>query len=117
MVRQVVGNETFAAHGLAVMLERRIEILAPVAGREAVILLKAARIRMVGPLAAIMPFAEGAGHVSGRLERFGHRSLVEVQPLLPGANAAHPTARMIAARQKLGASRCANRTNIKPVEH
>ena len=55
------------------------------AGGEAVEFLEAARVRMVGPLAAIVSFAESAGRISGRLEHSGDRALVEVQPLEPRA--------------------------------
>src|SRR6185295_9845368 len=77
MVREVVGNETFAAHELAVVFERRVEILAPVAGGEAVIFFKTTRVRMIRPLATVVPFAEGARRVTRRLECLRDGCLVE----------------------------------------
>ena len=78
MVGQVVGDVALAADGLAVVLERRVEVVAPVAGGEAVVFVEAAGVGMVGLLDAVVPLAEGAGGVAGGFERLGDGLLVEV---------------------------------------
>src|SRR6187399_1186649 len=89
VVREIVGDVSFAAHGLTVVLERRIEVFAPVAGGKPVVFIEPARVRVVRPLAAVVPFAEGARRVTRRLEGIGNRLLVEVHLLLPGRHTAH----------------------------
>src|SRR5205085_2768529 len=83
MIREIIGHEALAAGEPVIVLQWRIEILAPVTGRETVVFLETARVRMVGPLAAIVPFAKGTRRVTGRLEGLGNGALVEVEPLLP----------------------------------
>ena len=78
MLGEIVGDVTFAADGLAVVFERRIEVFAPMAGGEAVIFLEAARVGMIRPLAAVVPFAKAPGRVTGALESLRDRSLIEV---------------------------------------
>ena len=83
VVGEVVGDEALAVHELPVVLQRRVEVVAPVAGGEAVVLVEAAAVRMVGLLRAVVPFAEGARGVAGGLEDLRDRLLVEIQPLAP----------------------------------
>ena len=42
-LREIVGDEALAPHGPAVVFERRVEILAPMARGEAVVFLESAR--------------------------------------------------------------------------
>ena len=71
---------------------------------------------MIGILRAVVPLAEGAGGVAGRLEGLGDGLLVEVQPLAAGRDAAHAAARMVAAGEELGARGRADRADEEPVE-
>ena len=116
MVGEVVGDVALAADELAVVLQRRVEVFAPVAGGEAVVLVEAAGVGVIGLLAAVVPFAERAGGVAGGLERIGDGLLVEVQPFAAGRDAAHAAARMIAPGEKLGPRRRADRADVEPVE-
>ncbi len=52
MVGEVVDDESLAPDNLAVVLENRAEIVAPVAGREAIILVEAAGVGVVASLLA-----------------------------------------------------------------
>ena len=71
------------------MLQRRVKILAPVPARVAHILLKAPGVRVVGPLAAIVPLPEGPRGVAGLQKVIRHRLHVRVQALLPRGHAQH----------------------------
>src|SRR6185436_19795090 len=55
MVGEIVRDKTASANHAPVVLQRRIEIFAPMPGGEAVVFIQAPRIRMIGPLAAVMP--------------------------------------------------------------
>ena len=80
VVGQVVGDEAFAPDQLAVVVKRRIEVAAPVARGEAVVFIEAARVGMIRILAAVVPFAKGAGRVARGLEGVGDGFLVQIQP-------------------------------------
>src|SRR6185295_4663584 len=56
VVGEVVGDVAFAAHGRAVMLEGRLEVFAPMTRSEAVVFVETARVRVIRPLAAVVPF-------------------------------------------------------------
>src|SRR5262245_14949577 len=79
LVGQIVGDVAFAAHGLAIVFKRRIEVFAPMPGREAVVFLEAARVGMVGPLAAVVPFAERAGAIAEGAKNLSESCLVQVK--------------------------------------
>ena len=81
MVGQIIDDKSLTLHRLAVVIERRVEIGAPMAGGEAVIFVEAAGIGVIGPLGAVMPFAERGGGVPGGFEGVGNRLLVEVKTL------------------------------------
>jgi hypothetical protein len=55
LVGEIVRDVSLAADRFAVVFQRRIVILAPVTGGEAIIVLEAARVGMVWPLAAVVP--------------------------------------------------------------
>jgi hypothetical protein len=115
-VGQIIGDVALALDRLAVVVERRVEVLTPVTGGEAIVLLEAAAVGVVGVLRAVVPLAEAAGGVAGRLERFGDRPLVEVEPLQPGRDAAHAAARVPAAGEQLGPRRRADRLHEEALE-
>ena len=71
---------------------------------------------MIRILRAVVPLAERAGRVAGGLEGVGDRLLVEVQPLAAGGDAAYAAARVIAAGEKLGPRRRADRADEEPIE-
>src|SRR5207249_2019261 len=116
MVREIVRNIAPPARRLAVVIERRIEILAPMARSKTTELVEPARVRMIRPLAAIVPFAKAASGVPGGLEGLRNGPLIRIQPLLARGDSTYPTARMVAPRQKLGPCRRTHRTYVKPVQ-
>ena len=85
-------------------------------GRVPVVFVEAAGHWVIGPLAAVVPFAEGTGGVAARLKRVSEGFLVGVQTFESGGNAAHAAARMVAAREKLGAGRRAHGAHVEAVE-
>ncbi len=58
VVGQIVDDVSLSSDDFAVVFEDRIEVVAPVARAEAVILIESAAVRMVGVLRAVVPFAE-----------------------------------------------------------
>ena len=113
---EIVGDIALAADELSVVLEWRSEILAPMTGSEAIVFVEAARVGMIRPLAAVVPFAERASGVARGLEALSDGAFTGVQSLLSGGHTAHATARMITAREKLGARRRAHGADIKAFE-
>jgi hypothetical protein len=112
----VVGDVAPAADEPAVVLQGRIEIVAPMPFREAIEGVEAAGQRMVGPLGAVVPLAEAAGGVAGVAEDLGERPLRGVHPLLAERDAADAAARMIAAGEQLGPGGGADRLHAEPLE-
>ena len=100
----------------AVFLEGRVEVFAPMAGGVAEVFVEAAGLRVVGPLAAVVPFAEGAGGVAGGFEGVGEGFFVEVETLEAGGDAAHAGAGVVAAGEEFGAGGSADGLDKKAVE-
>lgn len=71
---------------------------------------------MIRPLAAVVPFAEGARGVTGGFQRLGERFFLEIEPFLAGADAAHAGPRMIPAGEHLGTGGRADGTDEETVE-
>src|SRR5205823_6840151 len=115
-VGQVVGDEPIAGHQLAVVVERRVEVMPPVSGREAVVLVEPAAVRVVRILRPVVPLAEAGGGVAGGLELVGDRLLIEVEAFAAGGDVADATAGVVAAGQKLGPRRRADWLDEEPVE-
>ena len=97
----------------AIFFEGSIEVFAPVAGGIAEELIKTACGRMVGPLAAVMPFSKGPGGVSGGLKGIREGFFCEVQPFPARGDAAHTAARVVASGEHFGTGRGADRANEK----
>src|SRR5437868_5941775 len=116
VIRKIIGREPVAADELAVVLQRRAEIVAPVAGAKAVVFVKAAVVGMIGRLQTVVPFAKRPGRIAGGFERLSDRDLIEVQSLLPGRNAAYAAAGVVAPCKELGSRRRADRTYEEPLE-
>jgi len=72
--------------------------------------------RVVWPLAAIVPFAKGAGGVAGGLKRLGDRPLVQVHPLLACRDPADARSRMIAPGQQFRPRGRAHGTDVEAIE-
>src|SRR5262245_13315332 len=68
VIGKIICNEPFAANRQAIVFEGRIVVFAPMAGGEAVVFGEAARIGMIRPLAAVVPFAKSAGGIARGLE-------------------------------------------------
>ena len=111
-----IDDIALGADHASVFLERRIEVLAPVARRVTKVLVEPAGQRVIRPLAAVVPFAERAGGVAGRFERVGDGCFVDIKPFMAGRNAVDAAARMIAAREELGPRRCTNGADEESVE-
>ena len=116
VIGQVVDDEAFAADEPAVVLQDRAEVVAPVAGAEAVILLEAAGVRVIRILHAVVPLPERGGRIPGCPERVADGLLVQIEPLAPGRRAVNPATRMVAPGEELGPRRRADRADIEPVE-
>src|SRR5690242_19672553 len=97
VISQVVGDVSFAAHQLAVMVKLRVEILPPVAGGEPIKFVKAACIGMVRKLGTVVPLAKRSRRVTRGFERLRDRHLVEVETFKAGGDSAHAAAGMVAA--------------------
>ena len=113
---QHVHNEALRAKRLPVVLQRWVEILTPVTTCVAHILLKPTSIRMIRPLAAIVPFAEGPRGITACQKAVGDGLLIRVHPLLSRRDPQHPAARVVASCQKLRSCRCTERTHKKAVK-
>ena len=99
-----------------VVLERGVEIFAPVAGRVAPEGIEAAGERVVRPLAAVVPFAEDPRDVAGGLERVGEGLFVEVHALLSGGDPVDAEPPMVAAGQEFGTGGGADGLDEETVE-
>ena len=99
-----------------VLLERRVEILAPVAGRVAAESFEPAGERVVGPLAAVMPLAEDPGGVTRRPEGVGDRLFRQVHAFLAGRDAGDAESPVVASGQEFGAGGGADGLDEEAVE-
>jgi len=117
MVREIVRDVSLSLNRLAVVFERRIEVCAPMPRAESVELLETAAVGMVRVLGAIVPLAEGAGAIAGRLESISNGFFVEAQALGARGYAVNPEAVVVASREEFGPSGRTERTHIEPVEH
>ncbi len=117
LVGEVVDAEAFALHEPAVVFQRRAEVVAPVAGAEAVILVKAAPVRVVGILHPVVPLAEGPGPVSARLEGVADGRLIQVESFTACGGAVDASAGMVTARQELRAGGGADGADVESIEH
>src|SRR5207247_2450582 len=97
VIGEIVGGEAVAANEVAVVLQRRAEVVAPVARAEAVVIVEAAVVGVIGRLQAVVPFAISCGSIAGRFERLGDRLFVKIEPLLSRGNAPHAAAGVITA--------------------
>ena len=100
----------------AVFLEGRVEVFAPMAGGVTEIFVEATGFGVVGPLAAVVPFAESAGGIAGGSEGVGEGFFVEVEALEAGGDAAHAGAGVVAAGEEFGAGGSADGLDKKAVE-
>ena len=68
MVGKVIDDEAIATYLFAVVIQRRAEVVAPVARGESVVLVESAVVGMVRRLRSVVPLSERAGRVAGRFE-------------------------------------------------
>lgn len=115
-VGEIVDDEPAAPDWSAVVFERWIEVFAPVALSEPVELIEAARVRMVGPLAAVVPLAETGGGVARGAESFGDGAFVGVEAFLAGAHTGDAAPQMPAAGEEFSAGGRANGLDEQAVE-
>src|SRR5207248_2068149 len=94
----------------------RAEVVAPVAGGEAVVLGEAAGVGVVGVLAAVVPLAEAGGGVAGGPEGFADGLFAEVEALAAGGDAADAAARVVAAGEVLDPRRRTDRADVEALE-
>ena len=117
LVGKIIDAKALALHNFPVVLQWRAKVIAPVPRAKAVKLLKPSPIWVIRVLHAIVPFAESARGITGRLEGIGDGLFIEIHPLTAGRGAVHARAHMIAPGQKLRARRrthCAHKEPIKP---
>ena len=84
-VGEVINDKSFTGNDLPIVFQHGGVIVTPVTGTEAVILIDATGIGMVGWLHAIVPLAERGGIVAGGLERLEDRAFIQVHALLATA--------------------------------
>ena len=116
LVRAGIDNVTFSANRLAIVLQGGIEVLTPMTRGVAIVLVEPAGQRMIGPLTAVMPLAEGTGRISGRVKRIGDGLFVQTQTLLTGRHTVYAGTRIVTSGEKLGPRRSAQRTHKEPVQ-
>ena len=101
LVGEVVDAKAFSLDKFAIPLQRRAEVVAPVSGTEAIILIEAAAIRVVRELHAVMPFSKGPGAVARRLEKISYGGLVKVQSFPACRGTVYTAPRVVATSEKL----------------
>ena len=116
LVGEVVDAKALSLDQFAVPLEWRAEVVAPVAGAKAVVLLETAAVRVIRVLHAVVPLAEGAGAVARRLEEIGDGGFVEIEPFAARRRTVDAAAWMIASGEEFGPSWRANGANVKAIE-
>ena len=114
---EVVDDVAVATDFFSVVIQGWAEVVAPMAGGEAVVFVEASVVGMVGRLCAVVPFAERSGGIAGGLEDIGDGGLIQVQASLSGTDTAHAGAWVVATGQELCACRGTDRTHIKVLKH
>ena len=109
MVGDAIGDVAVVAEEFAIEFQQRIEVGSPVPLREADERGKAAGPGMVGPLRAVVPLAKTAGRIASTLKHIRHGALVCRHPFQSQRHPPHATARMVAAGEKFGPRRRADR--------
>ena len=115
-VGEVVGDVTVAPDEAAVVVQRGVEVVPPVARGEAVELVESPGVGMVGRLRAVVPLAEGRGGVARVVEDPGDRRFVQVEPLSAPGSGVDAGPRVVAAGQEFRARRRADRADEEPSE-
>ena len=115
-VREDVGDVAARWHGLAVVLERRVEVAVPVPAAEPEELVESLTERMVGILLAVVPLAEAAGRVAPLAKDLGERDFVGPHHFVPLRDARHPGPHVIAAGQERRPRRRTDGRDVKPFE-
>ena len=113
MIGEIVNHITLAADSSAVVVQWWTEVVAPMAGGEAVEFVEAAIIRVIRCLCAIVPLSKSARGVTGLLENIGDRGLTRIQTAFTATNTPDARAQMISAGKKLGSCWRADCTDIK----
>lgn len=88
MVGEVVNHKSVAANFLLIVIQRRAEVVPPMARRKAVEFVEASVVRVIGRLSSVVPLSEGPRLVSGRFEYVGNRCFICVQPSLASTDSA-----------------------------
>ena len=113
MVGDIVSQKAISLDNLTVIFKRRREIIAPVAGRISIKLLKSSSVGVVWILRSVMPFPNRGGPISGGLKMIGNGGFIEVQSFSTHADISDTDPAMISACQKLGSCGRADRAHIK----
>ena len=69
MIGQIVDDKAATFYRLTVVLQRRVEIVAPMSGGKPIVFREAAAVRMKRILRTAVPFAERACRIAGRETR------------------------------------------------
>ena len=105
VIRKIVDDVACPLNKFAIVIQRRAEVAAPVAGGEAVVFIKAARPWMIRILRAVVPFAKGARGIACSLEDIGDGLLVRIQALAAIGHVPNAAARMITPGEKFSTRR------------
>ena len=105
MIGEIVDDEPVALDDSTILLKRRTEVVAPMAGAESVEFVESPAVGVVGVLHAVMPLSESGRGVASVLERFCDGRFVEVESLTARRGAVDAAAEMVAASQEFCSSR------------
>ncbi len=117
MIGEVINDKPIASHLLAVVIQRRAEVVAPMAGGESVVLVESAVVGMVRSLRTVVPLAERTGRVASGLKRIRDRRFVRIQPFLAAADATDTGARVVSTGKKLRTSRRTDLANVESARY
>ena len=98
LVRQIIDEETFPGRSCH-SVQRRGEVVAPMAGSEPVVFVESTTVWVIRVLHPIVPFAKCSRSIACGFEGVGDGHFIQVHPLPSLRSAVDATASMVAARQ------------------
>jgi len=97
VIGEVVDDVSMATDFAAIVVERRTEVVPPVAGGEAVVFIEASVVRMIGGLGSVVPLSKCSSCVAVVFENIGDGGFVGIESTLSARNAADSCAWIVAA--------------------
>ncbi len=113
MVGKIVDDESVSANPLAVVVQRRTEIMSPVARREAVILCRS-RDRSDGTaVGSRCAISRNARAIAGGREQVGDRRFIRIESALATTDSAYAGLRVVPSGQEFSPRRSADLADVK----